>query len=113
MRSASSAPMMRPVSMSSQAREAPIRRGRSQLTPMSQPEMPSRTKATLKRADDAAIRMSLASANARPPPAAAPLTAAITGWGSERRRGTSAAMCVWVANVPSTRPRPSEPGARP
>ena len=51
MRSASSASMMRPVSISSQAREAPIRRGSSQLTPMSQPERPRRTKATLKRAD--------------------------------------------------------------
>ena len=53
MRSASSASMMRPVSISSQAREAPISRGSSQLTPMSHPEMPSRTKATLKRADAA------------------------------------------------------------
>ena len=39
------------------------------------------------------MRMSLASASASPPPAAGPLTAAITGWGSERSFGTSAAMC--------------------
>ena len=71
--------MMRPVSMSSQARDAPMRRGSSQLTPMSQPERPMRTKATLNRAVAAAMRMSLASARASPPPAAGPLTAAITG----------------------------------
>ena len=41
--------------------------------------------------------MSLASARASPPPAAGPLTAAITGWGSERSFGTSAAMCFCVA----------------
>ena len=39
------------------------------------------------------MRMSLARARARPPPAAGPFTAAITGWGRERNRGTSAAMC--------------------
>ena len=105
--------MMRPVNISSQAREAPISLGRSQLVPMSQPERPRRTKATLNRADVAAIRMSLARARARPPPAAGPFTAAITGWGSPRSRGTSAAMSVWVANVASTRPRPSDPGAWP
>ena len=45
--SALAASMMRPVSISSQARDAPIRRGSSQLTPMSQPDRPMRTKATL------------------------------------------------------------------
>ena len=105
--------MIRPVSISSQARDAPINRGSSQLTPMSQPESPRRTKATLKRADEAAMRMSLARARARPPPAAGPFTAAITGWGRERNRGTSAAMCVWVAKVAPTRSRPSEPGGVP
>ena len=71
--------MMRPVSISSQAREAPISLGSSQLTPMSHPDSPMRTKATLKRADAAAIRTSLPSASASPPPDAGPLTAAITG----------------------------------
>ena len=80
---------------------------------MSQPERPSRTKATLKRAEVEAMRMSLARANARPPPAAGPLTAAMTGWGSDRSRGTSAAMCVWVAKPVSTRPRPSAAGGAP
>ena len=49
------------------------------------------------------MRMSLARARARPPPAAGPFTAAITGWGSERNRGTSAAIWVWVAKVAPTR----------
>src|ERR1700677_4572767 len=113
LRSASPASMMRPVSINSHAREAPINRGRSQLTPMSQPESPRRTKATLKRAVLLAMRMSLARARARPPPAAGPLTAAITGWGSERKRGTSEAMWVWVAKVVPTRSRSSAPGALP
>ena len=43
--------MMRPVSINSHARLAPINRGSSQLTPMSQPERPTRTNATLNRAD--------------------------------------------------------------
>jgi hypothetical protein len=41
--------------------------------------MPRRTNATLKRAEVAAMRMSDDSASASPPPAAGPLTAAITG----------------------------------
>ena len=48
--------------------------------------------AALKRADGAAMRMSEPSTRAKPPPAAGPLTAAITGWGSERRCGMSEAM---------------------
>ncbi len=113
MRSASSASMIRPVSMSSQALEAPMSRGSSQLTPMSHPEMPSRTKATLNRAEAPAMRMSLARARANPPPAAAPLTAAITGCGMARRRGTKAAMWVWVAKVSSTRSAPVRAGRLP
>ena len=50
MRSASAASMRRPVSSSSNARDAPIRRGSSHDTPMSQPDRPMRTNATLKRA---------------------------------------------------------------
>ena len=59
------------------------------------------------------MRMSLASARASPPPAAGPLTAAITGWGSERSFGTSAAMCFWVAMLVCTGPTSSPPGAMP
>ena len=57
-------------------------RGSIQLTPMSQPDRPMRTNATLKRADSEAMRMSLPRASASPPPAAGPFTAAITGWRS-------------------------------
>ena len=42
---------MRPVSSSSNARDAPIQRGSSHDTPMSQPDRPMRTNATLNRAD--------------------------------------------------------------
>src|SRR5215471_7425810 len=66
--SASRASKMRPVSRSSCARAAPTSRGSSQLTPMSQPDRPIRTNATLNRADSAAIRMSAPSTTARPPP---------------------------------------------
>ena len=64
-------------------------RGSIQLTPMSQPDNPMRTNATLNRALVDAMRMSLARASANPPPAAGPLTAAITGWGIRRSWGTS------------------------
>ena len=46
---------------------------------MSQAESPILTKAALNRADAAAMRMSEPSTSAKPPPAAGPLTAAITG----------------------------------
>ena len=52
----------------------------------------SRTNATLKRAVAAAMRTSLASASARPPPDAAPFTAAMIGWGIDRILGTSPAI---------------------
>ena len=50
MRSASAASMRRPVSSSSNARDAPTSRGSIHDTPMSQPDRPTRTNATLKRA---------------------------------------------------------------
>ena len=49
-------------------------RGSIQLTPMSQPDRPMRTKATLKRAEVAHTRTSAPSASANPPPAAGPCT---------------------------------------
>jgi hypothetical protein len=51
MRSASAASTMRPVIRISKLRDRPTQRGSSQLTPMSQPVMPTFTKAALKRAD--------------------------------------------------------------
>ena len=50
------------------------------------------------RASGDMIRTSAASASAIPPPAAAPLTAAITGWGSSRIAGASAATRSWWSN---------------
>jgi len=61
---------------------------------MSHADNPIRTKAALNEADVAARRMSDPSTRAKPPPAAGPLTAAMTGWGSPRNRGMSAAMEV-------------------
>ncbi len=99
MRSASPASMMRPVSISSHAREAPISRGRSQLAPMSQPERPRRTKATLKRADAARSGCrSPVRGRGRPPPPDRSRRRSPAGAASADR-GTSAAMSVWVANV--------------
>ena len=68
-------------------------------------------KATLKRADAAAIRTSDARASASPPPDAAPLTAAMTGWRSPRSRGTSVAICCWPA-IPACRPAAASLGCR-
>ena len=68
MRSASSALTRRMVSISSWARDAPISRGSSQLTPMSQLETPMLRKAARSTALRAAKRMSLPSASASPKP---------------------------------------------
>ena len=68
-----------PVSINSQAREAPISRGNIQLTPISHPEIPSRTNAVPNFAEAPQYLISLAHAMANPPPAAAPLIAAIIG----------------------------------
>jgi hypothetical protein len=55
-----------------------------------------RTNAALNVAEAAAIRMPEASARARPPPDAGPLTAAITGCRRLRSFGTRAAMACWT-----------------
>jgi hypothetical protein len=54
------------VSISSCARDAPTRRGSSQLVPMSQADSPMRMNAALNFADRAASRMSLPSTSANP-----------------------------------------------
>jgi hypothetical protein len=52
--------------MMSNARDMPTQRGSSQLTPMSQLDMPTRTNAELNAAERAAMRISAASAMPRP-----------------------------------------------
>ena len=81
--------------------------------PMSQADRPMRTKAALKRAVLAAMRMSEPSTSANPPPVAGPLTAAMTGCGSERRCGMSDAMCRWTAKPACTEPCAGGSGASP
>ena len=92
MRCASVASTKRPVSSSSNARDAPMSRGQEPARPMSHPDRPTLTNATLKRALVAAMRTSLPSASASPPPDAAPLTAAMIGCGSDRIFGTRPAI---------------------
>ena len=113
MRSASSASKMRPVNMSSWARATPTTRGSNQLVPMSQADRPMRMNAALKRAERAAIRMSEPSTSARPPPAAGPFTAAITGCGSDRSRGINEAMCFCPSSPDCICPMPSVFGIAP
>jgi hypothetical protein len=83
-RSASSAPIERPVNSSSAVRPWPIRRGSIAHTPMSQPARPTRVnrKATLARG--VPRRMSAAVAIAAPAPTQTPSIAAITGCGQPR-----------------------------
>ena len=77
--SASSAATIRPVKQISLAWAGPISRVSSQDAPRSPADRPIRTNAALNLALVDANRMSAASASDSPPPAAAPLTAAITG----------------------------------
>ena len=65
--------------------------------PMSHDDTPRVMNTEPKRADSDAKRMSHASAMANPPPTAAPLTAAITGWRSRWMRSCSDARCSWVS----------------
>ena len=81
--------------------------------PMSQADRPMRMNAALKRAVVAAMRMSEPRTSANPPPAAGPLTAAMTGWGSERRCGMRRAMWRCTAKPAWGRPKPSVSGASP
>src|SRR6266487_2141217 len=74
---------------------------------MSQPDRPTRMKATLNRALSDATRTSHASASASPPPVAAPFTAAITGLDSVRSLVTSDAICCWPRIAAGGPPPPS------
>ena len=88
---ASSPSTRRPVSTSSAARAAPTMRWRSQLSPISAPDVPILTNVstTLRMPQPPAGRHPTPACS--PAPAAGPLTAANTGWGSARIRGTSSA----------------------
>src|SRR5580700_5888179 len=113
MRSASSAPKRRLVSMSSWALAAPTSRGSSHEVPMSQPVTPMRMNDVANTAVSDARRMSLAQTSASPPPAAGPFTAAITGCGIRRISCTSAAIARCTAQPCWMDPRSSVPGIVP
>ena len=93
MRSASSASTGRAVSRISAARCVPTARGSIQLMPSSWP-VPALWIELTNLADAPARHRSAASANAKPMPAAAPFTAAITGCGNWRIRSGICAMRV-------------------
>ena len=103
--------MKSPVSSSSDATDAPTMRGRKYETPTSQAESPRRMKAAFMRADSPAMRTSEASASAKPPPDAAPCTAAMIGCGARRISITSSAMwrCPRSAAGDRRRCAPSSP----
>ena len=69
---------------------------------MSQADTPRLMKTAPKVADSAAKRMSQARARAKPPPTAAPFTAAMTGWRSRWIFSNRPAMCSWLAKVRTT-----------
>src|SRR5829696_4534951 len=93
--SAVSASTVRPVTMRSNARDAPMRRGSRYVTPMSVPVSPVLMNAEQKVAERAAMRRSQASASDRPPPNAGPLTAASTICGVARMCWVRLAMNDW------------------
>jgi hypothetical protein len=72
---------------------------------MSQADSPIRMKAAFIRTFGVAIRTSEASARAKPPPAAAPLTAAMMGCGHRRMAITISLISRWrVSPAPMERP---------
>ena len=89
-------------------------RGSSQLVPCSATR-PRRENAVVKLALVAANRRSHIIASTNPPPAATPLTAAITGFGTRRMWLNSAGSSSGLGSVGFALPdrlRPSEPGLR-
>src|SRR6266702_1795950 len=111
--SASSAPTIRPVKQISLAWAGPISRVSSQDAPRSPADRPIRTNAALNFALDDANRMSAASASDTPPPAAAPLTAAITGTRMPRTACSArAARSCWSSIPRAPRPGSSSASAR-
>ncbi len=94
-RSPSSACTWRPVNAISAARPGPTSRGSVHDVPSSPTDRPILTNAALIFAFGDASRMSAASASAIPPPAAAPLMAAMTGTGSPRIPAMAPAASSW------------------
>ena len=84
MRSASSALTLRELQSSSSARPAPNKRGRIQLVPCSEIS-PRFENTVVNEASLEAKRTSLMHASTKPPPAAGPFTAAITGFGTRSK----------------------------
>ena len=80
---------------------------------MSHADRPILMNAAENFADSAARRTSEPRTSANPPPAAGPLTAAMTGCGSERRCGIRVAMCFCTAKPAWVGPRWSVSGAAP
>ena len=112
-RSASADSIMRPVSMSSSARDAPDQAGQQLARADVAPRQARHgSKATLKRALSAATRMSHASASAKPPPVAGPFTAAITGFDRPRSWVTSDAISCWL-RIPAAGPPPASAAMSP
>ncbi len=90
-----SASTVRPVTIRSNARDAPMSRGSRYVTPMSVPVSPVLMNAEQNVADRAATRRSHANDSESPPPNAGPLTAAITIWGVARMCCVRFAMKDW------------------
>ena len=103
--------MNRPVSSSSNARDAPTRRGSIHDTPMSQPERPIADERHVEpraRGRDANVaRQCEREAAARRP---APFTAAMIGCGIARIFGTSPAISFCTVMPACTRPSPCARG---
>ena len=112
-RSASSARTSRPVSMMSAARVDPTARGSRNDSPSSLAVSPLLIPAARKYAAGAAIRRSQASARQRPPPIAAPLTAAITGWCRRRIVSTTSSSTSIARSAYVGRVSPATPGGTP
>ncbi len=89
-----------PPGVRSRRRAGPISRGSSQDVPRSPADRPMRTKAALNLAAGEASRMSAASARASPPPATAPLRAAMTGTRMARTADSARAACSWRSSMP-------------
>ena len=113
MRSASAESTSRPVSRISNAREVPMALGSRKLTPSSLAVRPLLMPAARNRADSAAIRMSAPRLRHMPPPIAGPFTAAITGWGIDRRASTRSDRYSMALTAMPDSPSPSIPGGMP
>ena len=85
--------------MISAAMPSPTTRGSDQETPTSPADRPIRTNAALNVAAGEARRISAHSAKPSPPPAAGPLTAAITGCGSSWNLANAPPQRCWPSII--------------